>query len=133
MLHEVETNIGKSVFSDYSDGEKQTHDLFNQSGVFLAPKHANFVSRFVMHRLIGSTNVAEAAVMRYLYQESSAQRENVLWVGDYRWAQNCNLTTPHLTLWVAYCSNFWRGYALNIVRKSDGHNYNTNRSVAQYC
>lgn len=49
MLHEVETNVGKSVFSDYSDGEKQTHDLFNRSGVFLAPKHASFVSRFVLH------------------------------------------------------------------------------------
>ncbi|MCA3077911.1 MAG: site-specific DNA-methyltransferase [Rhodocyclaceae bacterium] len=49
MLHEVETNVGKSVFNDYSDGEKQTHDLFNRSGVFLAPKHANFVSRFVLH------------------------------------------------------------------------------------
>ena len=49
MLHEVETNVGKSFFSDYSDGEKQTHDLFNRSGVFLAPKHANFVSRFVLH------------------------------------------------------------------------------------
>ncbi len=49
MLHEVETNVGKSVFSDYSDGEKQTHALFNRSGVFLAPKHANFVARFVLH------------------------------------------------------------------------------------
>lgn len=49
MLHEVETNVGKSVFNDYSDGEKQTHALFNRSGVFLAPKHANFVARFVLH------------------------------------------------------------------------------------
>jgi len=49
MLHEVETNVGKSVFNDYSDGEKQTHALFNRSGVFLAPKHANFVARFVHH------------------------------------------------------------------------------------
>ncbi|MFO1483443.1 MAG: site-specific DNA-methyltransferase [Verrucomicrobiaceae bacterium] len=49
MLHEVETNIGKSVFSDYSDGEKQTSALFGRSGVFLAPKHANFVSRFILH------------------------------------------------------------------------------------
>lgn len=49
MLHEVETNIGKSVFSDYSDGEKQTSALFGKSGVFLAPKHANFVSRFILH------------------------------------------------------------------------------------
>jgi adenine-specific DNA-methyltransferase len=49
MLHEVETNIGKSVFQDYSDGEKQTSAMFGKSGVFLAPKHASFVSRFILH------------------------------------------------------------------------------------
>jgi adenine-specific DNA-methyltransferase len=49
MLHEVETNVGKSVFTDYSDGEKQTSAMFGQSGVFLAPKHADFVSRFILH------------------------------------------------------------------------------------
>jgi adenine-specific DNA-methyltransferase len=49
MLHEVETNVGKSVFADYSDGEKQTSAMFGRSGVFLAPKHADFVSRFIQH------------------------------------------------------------------------------------
>jgi adenine-specific DNA-methyltransferase len=49
MLHEVETNIGKSVFQDYSDGEKETSALFGRSGVFLAPKHSGFVARFVQH------------------------------------------------------------------------------------
>lgn len=49
MLHEVETNIGKSVFQDYSDGEKQTSAMFGRSGVFLAPKHSDFVSRFIRH------------------------------------------------------------------------------------
>jgi adenine-specific DNA-methyltransferase len=49
MLHEVETNVGKSVFQDYSDGEKQTSAMFGKSGVFLAPKHADFVSRFILH------------------------------------------------------------------------------------
>jgi adenine-specific DNA-methyltransferase len=48
-LHEVETNVGKSVFADYSDGEKQTAAMFGRSGVFLAPKHADFVSRFINH------------------------------------------------------------------------------------
>jgi len=48
MLHEVETNIAKSVFADFSDGEKQTSALFGESGLFLAPKHANFVSRFIL-------------------------------------------------------------------------------------
>lgn len=49
MLHEVETNVGKSVFQDYSDGEKQTSAMFGRSGIFLAPKHADFVSRFILH------------------------------------------------------------------------------------
>ena len=49
MLHEVETNVGKSVFNDYSDGEKQTSALFGRSGVFFSPKHADFVSRFILH------------------------------------------------------------------------------------
>lgn len=49
MLHEVETNIGKSVFQDYSDGEKQTSAMFGKSGLFLAPKHSSFVSRFILH------------------------------------------------------------------------------------
>ncbi len=48
MLHEVETNVGKSVFRDYSDGEKQTSALFGKSGVFLSPKHTDFVSRFIL-------------------------------------------------------------------------------------
>ena len=49
MLHEVETNIGKSVFQDYSDGEKETSAMFGESGIFLAPKHSSFVSRFFLH------------------------------------------------------------------------------------
>ncbi|WP_417568036.1 site-specific DNA-methyltransferase [Marinobacter sp.] len=47
-LHEVESNISKSIFSDYSDGEKQTSAMFGRSGMFLAPKHADFVSRFIL-------------------------------------------------------------------------------------
>jgi adenine-specific DNA-methyltransferase len=49
ILHEVEINVAKSVFQDYSDGEKQTSAMFGRSGVFLAPKHADFVSRFIIH------------------------------------------------------------------------------------
>lgn len=47
FLHEVETNVSKSVVLDFSDGEKETTNLFGRKGVFLAPKHTNFVSRFV--------------------------------------------------------------------------------------
>jgi len=47
MLHEVETNVSKSVFTDYSDGEKETTAMFGRTGIFLAPKHTNFVRRLV--------------------------------------------------------------------------------------
>jgi adenine-specific DNA-methyltransferase len=47
FLHEVETNVAKSIFVDYADGEKETANLFGRKGVFLAPKHTNFVGRFV--------------------------------------------------------------------------------------
>ncbi len=47
MLHEVQSNVSKSVFVDYSDGEKETTALFGQAGLFLAPKHTRYVSRFI--------------------------------------------------------------------------------------
>ena len=47
MLHEAESNVAKSFFRDYSDGEKETSALFGRSGIFLAPKHTKFVRRFI--------------------------------------------------------------------------------------
>lgn len=47
FLHEVETNVAKSVIVDYSDGEKETASLYGRTGAFLAPKHTSFVSRFI--------------------------------------------------------------------------------------
>jgi len=86
MLHEVETNIGKSVFQDYSDGEKQTSAMFGESGIFLAPKHSSFVSRFIRHStkpdsLIldcfgGSGSTAHAVIN--LNREDRGQRKYVL-------------------------------------------------------
>jgi len=58
MLHEVETNVAKSVFVDFSDGEKETKDLFGKAGVFLAPKHSDFVMRFIQQ----TTNSASTVV-----------------------------------------------------------------------
>jgi adenine-specific DNA-methyltransferase len=48
MLHDVETNVAKSVFTDYEDGETQTKSMFGKAGLFLAPKHTKFVSRFIL-------------------------------------------------------------------------------------
>ncbi|MCC7314056.1 MAG: site-specific DNA-methyltransferase [Planctomycetes bacterium] len=59
FLHEVETNVGKSVFVDYSDGEKQTSAMFGRSGVFLAPKHSAFVSRFIVHSATATSVVLD--------------------------------------------------------------------------
>ena len=47
FLHEVDTNVAKSIIVDYSDGEKETTNLFGKKGVFLAPKHTKFVGKFV--------------------------------------------------------------------------------------
>ncbi len=92
ILHEVETNIGKSVFQDYSDGEKQTSALFGKSGIFLAPKHASFVTRFLQHAgradsvfmdcFAGSGSTAHAVLA--LNREDGGQRRYVtVEVGDY--------------------------------------------------
>lgn len=47
FLHEVETNIGTSVFYEYNDGESELTNLFGQSGLFLSPKSSRFVRKFI--------------------------------------------------------------------------------------
>ncbi|AOW13165.1 hypothetical protein LPB72_07215 [Hydrogenophaga crassostreae] len=46
-LHEVETNVAKSFFHDYTDGEKQLANLFGEAGIFPTPKPTTLVGRFV--------------------------------------------------------------------------------------
>jgi adenine-specific DNA-methyltransferase len=86
MLHEVDSNVCKSVFNDYSDGEKETTALFGRSGVFLAPKHTKFVQRFILQGagkkdLIldcfgGSGSTADAVIS--LNREDDGERKYVL-------------------------------------------------------
>jgi adenine-specific DNA-methyltransferase len=47
FLHEVETNVAKSFFHDYTDGEKQIAALFGATGVFLTPKPTTLPARFI--------------------------------------------------------------------------------------
>jgi adenine-specific DNA-methyltransferase len=47
FLHEVETNVAKSVFHDYTDGEKQIAALFGETGLFPTPKPTTLPARFV--------------------------------------------------------------------------------------
>lgn len=48
FLHEVETNIGTSVFYEYNDGEAELNNMFNQTGLFLSPKSSKFVKKFIV-------------------------------------------------------------------------------------
>jgi len=48
FLHEVETNVAKSVIHDYTDGEKQVADLFGRPNAFPNPKPSTLIQRFVM-------------------------------------------------------------------------------------
>ncbi len=92
FLHEVETNIGKSVFTDYSDGEKQTSAMFGRSGVFLAPKHSDFVSRFILHAgkqdsvildCFGGTGSTAHAVINLNRADRGHRKYVLVEVGEY--------------------------------------------------
>lgn len=48
FLHEVETNIGTSVFYEYNDGEAELTNMFGSTGLFLSPKSSKFVKKFVL-------------------------------------------------------------------------------------
>lgn len=47
FLHEVETNVARSVINDYTDGEKELTNLLGQSRSFPNPKPTTLIERFV--------------------------------------------------------------------------------------
>jgi adenine-specific DNA-methyltransferase len=47
FLHDVETNVGKSVILDYTDGERELTHVFGRSKTFLNPKPTTLIERFV--------------------------------------------------------------------------------------
>jgi adenine-specific DNA-methyltransferase len=48
FLHEVDTNVAKSVIMDYTDGEKQLTDLTGKTRSFPNPKPTTLISRFIL-------------------------------------------------------------------------------------
>jgi len=46
FLHEVETNVAKSVVNDYTDGEKELTNLFGETRIFGGPKTTTLIRRF---------------------------------------------------------------------------------------
>ncbi len=47
FVHDVETNVAKSLFHDYTDGEKQIAALFGVTGLFPTPKPTTLPRRFI--------------------------------------------------------------------------------------
>lgn len=47
FVHEVETNVAKSFFHDYTDGEKQIAALFGEQGLFPTPKPTTLPAKFI--------------------------------------------------------------------------------------
>jgi adenine-specific DNA-methyltransferase len=92
MLHEVETNVSKSVFYDYSDGEKETTALFGRTGVFLAPKHTNYVRRLLRQVVdkdstildcFGGSGSTAHAVIRDNREDGDKQKYILVEVNNY--------------------------------------------------
>jgi len=47
FLHEVETNVSRSVINDYTDGEKELTNILGHSRAFPNPKPTTLIERFV--------------------------------------------------------------------------------------
>ncbi|MEO1717939.1 MAG: DNA methyltransferase [Planctomycetota bacterium] len=86
FLHEVSTNVPKTIVVDYADGEKQTVALFGRSGVFLAPKHSSFLktlirpcasSRSVIMDCFGGSGSTAQAVIE-MNREDQGTRQFIL-------------------------------------------------------
>lgn len=60
FIHEVDTNVAKSFFHDYTDGEKQLAALFGSAGIFPTPKPTTLPMRF-----IAQTAGAESVVIDF--------------------------------------------------------------------
>jgi len=54
FLHEVETNVSKSVINDYTDGEKELTDIFGKTRIFGGPKPTTLISRFIQQSALSN-------------------------------------------------------------------------------
>ena len=117
FLHEVETNVSKSVINDYSDGEKELTNIFGKTRVFSGPKPTTLISKFcsqasfssnlVLDFFAGSGTTGHAVID--LNRRDLKQRKYVLVeVGDYF----DNVLKPRLVK-VIYCDEWRDGKARN--------------------
>jgi adenine-specific DNA-methyltransferase len=93
FLHEVETNVGKSVIVDYSDGEKETSALFGRSGVFFAPKPTSLIMRLLQQTTpykegmvldyFGGSGTTAHAVIRLNREDGGRRKFILVEMGDH--------------------------------------------------
>lgn len=86
FLHEVETNVAKSVITDFSDGEKEVTNLFGKSRTFGSPKPTTLIARLCTHAatfnglicdyFAGSGTTAHAVIN--LNREDNGHRKYIL-------------------------------------------------------
>ena len=92
FLHEVETNVAKSFFHDYTDGEKQIAALFGTAGLFPTPKPTTLPARFIsqtcgsegliLDHFAGSGTTGHAVIN--LNREDGGRRKFILMeMGEY--------------------------------------------------
>jgi adenine-specific DNA-methyltransferase len=92
FLHEVETNIGTSVFYEYNDGEAEVAGMFGGSGLFLSPKSSKFVRRFVAQASKATSIVLDCfagtgstahAVINFNREDHGKRKYVLVEVGEY--------------------------------------------------
>lgn len=120
FLHEVETNIGTSVFYEYNDGEAELGNLFGESGLFLSPKSSKFVKKFVLQStkadswfsdFFGGSGSSAHAVVQANREDGGQRKFLTVEMGHYF----DTLTKPRI-LKALYASD-WKGGA---PRSHDG-------------
>lgn len=120
FLHEVETNIGTSVFYEYNDGEAELGNMFGGTGLFLSPKSSKFVKRFVLQStkkdswfcdFFGGSGSSAHAVIRANREDGGKRRFLIVEMGLHF----DTLTKPRVVK-ALYASD-WKGGA---PRSQDG-------------
>lgn len=59
FLHEVETNVAKSVIEDFADGEKELNNLFGSTRVFGGPKPSTLIQKLIQHSNVNDEFVCD--------------------------------------------------------------------------
>jgi adenine-specific DNA-methyltransferase len=112
FLHEVETNIGTSVFYAYNDGEAELSRMFGESGLFLSPKSSDFVRKVVNQTtrkddwffdFFGGSGSSGHAVIAQNREDGGKRKQILVEVGNHF----TNLLVPRIKK--AIYSSGWQG------------------------